>query len=129
MKYLPRVLSALPLFLAIACGGKAVVDEPLGAGGSGTTSSVTSTGSGVLCTTPEPVGALNSCGTSAVTTGGGNSCISTLCDSDGNRWESDCEGNTCVCSFNDKTRCTCFIEGATLCTGTVPSCCPAPFPG
>ena len=127
-----RVTLTFALLAFWACGGKAVIDEPLGAGGasSNTTTTGNPTGASPLCATPDPVGVQTMCGGSAaVGTGGGVACLSAVCDEDGNMWESSCEGNACVCSYNFDVRCTCIIDNGSFCSSGIPSCCPAPFPG
>lgn len=119
-----------------ACGGTAIVDDP--AAGSGGNASSSSSSSGQVstasskpgaCATEPPVGVQFGCSGSAASGGPqGPQCVSVLCDDAGNVWESDCQGNQCVCYFNAGKLCACTIDGATLCTGQVPSCCPAPFP-
>ncbi len=114
--------------LVWACGGKAVVDEMIA--GSGGASSSGSVGGSPVCATPAPVGALESCGGSS--SGGAGapiSCVSILCDQADNEWESECTPTGCRCYYNSILQCSCTHEGSgTLCTGSAPACCPAPFP-
>lgn len=129
---------AAAVSLAVACGGKAIVDGAPGSGGATgaggksststmmSTSTMTSTGTSVLCPTSAPVGQLMGCSGSA----GTGTCGKALCDSGGsNIWESKCSPSQqgCVCQFNGKIACTCSVSAGQLCSGT-PSCCPAPFP-
>jgi len=103
----------------LACGGKATVDEPLGAGGQGGDDSYP------LCVTPEPNGPLTVCGSSASS----GSCSTIVCDADGKGWESSCAGQACSCNYNyHEVQCSCSISYGTFCDGVTPSCCPAPFP-
>ncbi len=121
------LLATVGAFVASSgsCGGKAVVDDGVGGGGASTSSS----SGGPICVTDEPQGQLYDCGgTGSSSSGGTPQCSSSLCDQDGNIWESSCQGTACVCKFNFLTACSCVIEGGQLCAGSIPSCCPAPFP-
>lgn len=109
--------------LVAACGGKAVIDDPIGGGGAGGDSS---TGSVSFCQTAAPVGTVRDCGGSAAVTSGGDIvCERAVCDDGGNTWTASCTGNGCACLFNGVVACTCSVEGADACSKP---CCPAPFP-
>jgi hypothetical protein len=122
-----RVIYALAV--VAACGGKAVIDDPLGAGGAGAGNAVDDDGS-PLCFTPDPVGDTFVCDeSSSAGSGAPLECVTTLCDEDANLWTSKCVGDACECIFNFEQRCICSINepGNTFCQG-LPSCCPSPFP-
>ncbi|MBW2454183.1 MAG: hypothetical protein JRI68_06720 [Deltaproteobacteria bacterium] len=115
-----------------ACGGKAIVDEMV-AGSGGASSSSSSTGNqggSPICATPAPTGALEFCGGSS--SGGAGApieCVSFLCDQADNMWESECSTTGCRCYYNSQLMCSCTHQGSgSLCTGSAPACCPAPFP-
>lgn|SRR5690606_19368353 len=113
-----------------ACGGKAVIDEPLGSGGLGPGGGPPDDDGSPLCFTPAPVGEVSVCdGTSGAGAGAPLECSTTVCDSQANLWTSKCKGDTCECIFNFDQACFCTINepGNTFCAG-IPSCCPAPFP-
>ncbi|MSP26456.1 MAG: hypothetical protein EXR75_15155 [Myxococcales bacterium] len=147
------VAAAVIAFLAIACGGKAIVDDPLGAGGGGGSSG----GNGSkLCAVAAPVGSLTDCdgstestgsvtvstgsdtvsstggavtstgGDTVSSTGGGASCISSQCDAAGNNYTSDCTDQGCRCNYNGELACICVFDGAATCS-QLGSCCPSPF--
>jgi hypothetical protein len=116
-----------------ACGGMAVVDEVTAGPSSGTggaSSSSGSVGGSPICATPDPVGDLEFCGGSS--SGGAGSpisCTTFLCDDGGNEWESACSTTGCRCNYNGILKCSCVNQqGAPICAGSAPSCCPAPFP-
>lgn len=119
-------LGLAALIVIAACGGKAVID-PVGGGGSG--ASPEDDDGSPICFTPDPTGETFICDEGGSTGPDGASCFITLCDEDANLWTSECEGDSCQCYFNFDLRCTCTINepGQTFC-GTMPSCCPAPFP-
>lgn len=127
-----RYLVALLLAVGgmASCGGKAVVDDGVGSGGSGASPSVGgSTGSSPLCSTTDPSSDLFECGGGTTGSGAGVPCERRLCDTAGNEWRSSCEGQGCVCFFNGAVRCSCSLQGdGTFCDGMTPSCCPEPFP-
>ncbi len=140
---LAALAGALGLFAGInACSGKAVIDGTRGSGGSGGSSGTSPSGNGgsvaavnpvttgtSQCMTPAPVGALNSCGgTGSVTSGMALQCVHDVCDAMGNKWESDCSDKGCKCRFNGNLVCSCTVTAGQLCTGSVKSCCPSPFP-
>jgi hypothetical protein len=116
-------------FAIHACGGKAVIDEESGGGQGGNGGALG--GGGVqspLCSTPSPVGRLFAC----VAPGGpgaGLPCDRSVCDDSGNNWTTSCEGDGCLCEFNNQVRCNCVRDdGGDYCADDVPRCCPAPFP-
>jgi len=123
-----------------ACGGKVVVDQ--GAGGAGgvdltTTSSSgnqqtsTNNGTGGCFFVPPPVGAVHpeTCGGS-VGAGGQLECTTQCNDDDNHVWEVTCKDKACRCVYDNKTICTCAIEGnVTLCGGGASPCCPPPWIG
>jgi hypothetical protein len=116
---------------AVTCGGKAVVDDGVvgsgGAGGSDASSS-DSTASSVLCSNVDPSSELFECGFGTTGSGAGP-CERRVCDTAGNEWRSSCEDKGCVCYFNGSVRCSCALDGnGEFCTGSVPSCCPDPYP-
>jgi len=122
----------------IACGGKAVIDEPSGGGGSSTTTSSTSstttstTTSGAQCPVPPPppFGALSFCGGSSTSSNGGPAeCLEVLCDAQDNRYEIQCTGLACSCSYDDQLLCSCTNDSpGQACGVQSQSCCPPPFP-
>lgn len=139
-------IAALSALFA-ACGGKVVFEEGGGGGAGGvsttgsatvttsvgtttgtttTTTTTTTTSSGpIACATPPPVGPTEFCGGSAGSGSGSFTCLASVCDQGGNRWEQECTGETCTCLFNSAEICVCVTPGDG-CTGM--GCCPPPFP-
>ena len=122
--HLVVALFATGLYAAVACGGKAFIDDPLGAGGSGGGMATTSTNGGVICNTPMPSGQAILCASAA----SGGSCAAAACDDKGNTWEAQCQKDSCVCRFNGKVECTCAIDGPVSACAGAKGCCPKPFP-
>lgn len=124
-----RAAAAAVALLATACGGKTVLDgfTDGGAGGEDGTSSSSgwSSSGSVLCDTPAPSGALHSC---EPLYPAGNGCSAAVCDDEAARWESHCEGTTCVCRWNSDVACTCVAQGTGQMCYETTGCCPAPFP-
>jgi hypothetical protein len=70
---------------------------------------------------PRPVGG-GECSASVSVAPGSNgptACGASCQDSTGNKWQADCSGSTCTCTYNGGQSCTCAMTGAGC-----SSCCP-----
>jgi hypothetical protein len=123
--------AAVLMTALIGCGGKVIVDGlPAGQGGAGVgghgTGGSGQGNGGASCMDPPDPSTLKNCGGNAATTGSGPiMCISDLCDSSNNKFESSCQGSVCHCLVNGEEKCTCVLnEPGTFCSGTNLPCCP-----
>jgi hypothetical protein len=131
----PRFSAGIFLALAVACGGKAIIDGAnagggggVGGSGQGNTGQGAQGNTGLICSTDPPVGALTICEGTGSGAMGPQQCVTGVCDEAGHEWMSECQGNGCRCYYDLGLRCSCVIQGGLACSPGVPSCCPAPFP-
>jgi hypothetical protein len=109
--------------LAMACGGKVVVDAPQGSGGSGVGGSAAQGGGwGTSCLDPPPTSSLTFCGSSS---GSGSPCVEySYCQDSGHTWTASCDSGTCQCKLDSAVICTCALSSAGDMCGGTPHCCP-----
>lgn len=133
----PKSFLAVVFVAIAACGGNVVVDAPstgtststalggsVGQGGAVSNGGTSAQGGGTVMTGPGGTGgatcsnlpALNTLmqcgGTATAGSSGAPMCDTFFCASGSSMWGASCQGDSCDCTLNNVTVCTCTLAGS-----------------